>query len=252
MLLKIRGIIFLVLMITSMMLYCLVAVLGGIFLNEKKAYYTVTLWGRWVITLLKYVLGIGYKVQGAEYTPTQPCVVLSKHQSSLDIFVLLRVFDPQTWVFKRELFRIPCFGWALWATKPIAIDRNAGRQALKLMIENGKKKLKNGFFILLYPEGTRTKPGKRGVYKSGGVLLAQKAGVDIIPVAINTGLFWQKGKGVINNGVVDIVVGQPINTDKKTTKEITAEVEAWIEENTLAITLEHPYYLKMKRNEETN
>lgn len=252
MLLKLRSYLFLFLMITAMMLYWPFPVIGRFILPEKAAYYVATLWGRYVTVLLKYVLGITYKIHGAENIPDTPCVVLSKHQSALDIFVLLTIFDPQTWVFKKELLNIPCFGWALAATKPIAIDRKAGRQALRIMVDRGKDKLKKGFWVLLYPEGTRVLPGKKGTYKSGGVMLAQKAGVDIVPVALNTGLFWQKSKGVVNNGVVDIVIGKPIATDKKDIKALTADVEAWIEENAAAITLQHPYYLAMKtnRNEE--
>lgn len=252
MLLKLRSYLFLFLMIISMMIYWPFPVLGRFVLPEKGAYYVATFWGRYVTVLLKYVLGITYKIHGAENIPDKPCVVLSKHQSALDIFVLLTIFDPQTWVFKKELLNIPCFGWALAATKPIAIDRKAGRQALKIMVDRGKDKLKKGFWVLLYPEGTRVLPGKKGTYKSGGVLLAQKAGVNIVPVALNTGLFWQKGKGIVNNGAVDIVIGKPIATDKKDIKALTADVEAWIEENAAAITLQHPYYLAMKtnRNEE--
>ncbi len=247
MILKLRSYLFLFLMIMGMVLYWPIPVLSRFLLSEKGAYYVTTLWGRYVLFLLKYVQGISYKVHNAENIPDTPCVVLSKHQSALDIFVLLTIFDPQTWVFKKELLNIPCFGWALAATKPIAINRNAGRQALKIMVEKGKDKLAKGFWVLLYPEGTRIKPGGKGTYKSGGVLLAKKAGVDIVPVAINTGLFWQKGTGVINSGVVDIVVGKPISTADKDIKALTADVEAWIEENALAITLKHPYYLKLNQ-----
>ncbi len=248
MLLKIRAYLFLFLMIAGMALYWPLPVLGRFVLSEKAAYYVATAWGRYVLFLLKYVLGITYQVHGADNIPATPCVVLSKHQSALDIFVLLTIFDPQSWVFKKELLSIPCFGWALAATKPIAIDRKAGRQALKMMVERGTQKLQNGFWVLLYPEGTRTKPGERGTYKSGGVLLAKKAGVDIVPVALNTGLFWQKGKGVVHNGVVDIVVGEPMSTADKDIKTLTADVENWIEKHALTITLKHPYYLQLKQD----
>ncbi|MBS9778304.1 MAG: 1-acyl-sn-glycerol-3-phosphate acyltransferase [Gammaproteobacteria bacterium] len=231
-----------------MAVYWPIPVFGRFVLSEKGAYYATTRWGIYVIWLLKYVMGITYRVHGSENIPDKPCVVLSKHQSALDIFVLLTIFDPQSWVFKKELLRIPCFGWAIAATRPIAIDRNAGRKALQKLIDIGTDKLKKGFWVLLYPEGTRTQPGVRGKHKSGGVLLAKKAGADIVPVALNTGLFWQKGKGAINNGVVDIVVGKPISTDSKGIKEITAEVETWIEERALEITLDHPYYLQLQKN----
>lgn len=246
MLLKLRGYLFLFLLILTMVLYWPFPVLLRFVLPERATYYVATFWGDIIMFLLKYVLGITPRISGAENIPKTPCVVLSKHQSALDIFVLLRVFKPQIWVFKRELLKIPCFGWALATTNPIAIDRSAGRKALKLMIERGTEKLKNGFWILLYPEGTRIIPGKKGVYKGGGMLLAKKTGADIVPVALNTGLFWQKGKGVVNNGEVDIVIGKPISTKDKEIKAITAEVESWIEENSLAITLNHPYYLAMK------
>lgn len=246
--LKIRSYLFIFLMVLGMAVYWPFPVLGRFVLSEKGAYYVATAWGRYVLWLLKYLVGITYKVHGAENIPDTPCVVLSKHQSALDIFVLLTVFDPQSWVFKKELLNIPCFGWALSATKPIAIDRKAGRQALKMMVDLGTEKLKKGFWVLLYPEGTRTKPGKQGAYKSGGVMLAKKAGVNIVPVALNTGLFWQKGKGAVNNGVVDIVVGEPIATDEKDIKTLTSEVETWIEKRALEITLQHPYYLKLQEN----
>lgn len=226
-----------------MMLYWPLPVFLRFILPEKATYYVATFWGDIILFLLKYVLGIRCRITGKENIPDTPCVVLSKHQSAMDIFVLLRIFKPQIWVFKRELLSIPCFGWALAATNPIAIDRKAGRQALKFMIERGTKKLKNGFWVLLYPEGTRTLPGEQGVYKSGGVWLAKKAEVPIVPVALNTGLFWQKGKGAVNNGIVDIVIGKPISTTDKEIKAITAEVEDWIETNAKAITLDHPYYL---------
>lgn len=245
-LLRLRGIIFVALIVVSMAIYWPIPVLSGLFLSEKKAYYITTAWGRFIIWLLKHFVGISVNVVGAENIPKKPCVVLAKHQSALDIFVLLTLFDPQTWVMKKELLYIPCFGWSLMATKPIAIDRSAGRQALARMIAIGTKKLQNGFWVLLYPEGTRTLPGTKGTYKSGGVLLAQKAGVDVVPVALNTGLFWQKHKGLINTGTVDIVIGKPIQTAERNTQDLTEEVAAVIEKNCQTITENHPYYLAMK------
>ncbi|PID63004.1 MAG: 1-acyl-sn-glycerol-3-phosphate acyltransferase [Gammaproteobacteria bacterium] len=246
MLLKLRAYVFIVILILSMLIYWPVPVIASLFCSERRTYDLAVAWGNCVRWMIKIIIGIDYRVHGRENIPDQPCVVLSKHQSALDIFVLLPIFQPQTWVMKRELFRIPCFGWVLRVTRPIAIDRSAGRQALKFMVEAGIEKLKKGFWIVLYPEGTRTLPGKKAKYKGGGVMLAQRAGVDILPVALNTGLFWQKGKGAVNNGIVDIVIGKPISCQDKNTKALTAEVEAWIEENSLAITLEHPHYLAMQ------
>lgn len=249
MLFKLRAYLFMFLMALSMILYWPMPVLAQFVLSEVNTYRIAALWGDIILFLLRYIVGIRVNVTGAEHLPNEPCVALSKHQSALDSFVLLRVFHPQTWVFKRELFKIPFFGWATMATKPIAIDRSAGRQALKFIIESGKAKLKKGFWVLIFPEGTRTLPGQKGTYKNGGVLLAQKAGVAVVPTALNTGLFWQKGKGIINSGTVNVVVGPPISTAGKDIKTLNAEVESWIEQNTAAITLNHPHYLKMLSDE---
>ncbi len=251
MLLKLRSYLLLFLSVVLLILYWPIPVLMRLFLSERQMYYVAVFWGRMILFLLKYVLGITYRVTGRENIPDTPCVVLSKHQSILDIFAWLSVFEPHTSPFKKELLNIPCFGWMLASTKPIAIDRKAGRQALNVLVKNGTEKLKKGIWVLLYPEGTRTLPGQKGNYKSGGALLAKKAGVDIVPVALNTGLFWQKGKGVLNNGVVDIVIGAPIATDEKDIKTLTNEVGQWIEENSLAITLNHPYYLTMQQEKLT-
>ncbi len=247
MILKLRSYLFLLLAIVSLILYWPIPVIMQFFVSEQTIYYIAIFWGRIVLFLLKYIMGITYRISGRENIPNKPCVALSKHQSALDIFVLLSLFEPHTSPFKKELLKIPCFGWMLASVKPIAIDRKAGRQALNVLVKQGTEKLKKGIWVLLYPEGTRTLPGQKGKYKSGGVLLAKKAGVDIVPVAINTGLFWQKGKGAINNGVVDIVIGKPMPTDEKDVKTLTNEVGEWIEENSLAITLNHPYYLKMQK-----
>ncbi|MPV85283.1 lysophospholipid acyltransferase family protein [Ostreibacterium oceani] len=244
MILKIRTSIAFTLAVVSLIIWTPVAILGGWVLPEKGAFYVATLWGRWVTFLVKHIVGIRYKVVGKANIPATPCVVLSKHQSMLDIFVLLMVFSPQAWVFKRELLRIPFFGWALAATKPIAIDRSAGRQAMSMLIEQGKRKLAAGFWVVLYPEGTRTKPGEKGTYKNGGVMLAKAAGVPILPVALNTGLFWEKGKGPINTGEVEIVIS-PLIMPNEEIRLITQQVEASIEENTAQITRQHPYYLAM-------
>ncbi len=252
MLLKLRSYVFLFLAILAMVLYWPIPVIMQFFVSEHTIYYIAIFWGRIVLFLLKYVMGITYRVSGRENIPDKPCVVLAKHQSALDIFVLLSLFEPHTSPFKKELLKIPCFGWMLASIKPIAIDRKAGREALNILVKQGIDKLQKGIWVLIYPEGTRTLPGQKGNYKSGGVLLAKKAGANIVPVALNTGLFWQKGKGALNTGVVDIVIGAPIATDEKDIKTLTNEAGEWIEENTLSITLNHPYYVAMKKEQPEN
>ncbi len=240
---KIRGVLLIFTMSITMIIYSPIPVIAQFFVSEKLSYHIATAWGLFTLKLIKYIGGVDYRITGKENIPKDACVVLSKHQSALDIFVLLAVFSPQTWVFKKELLKIPFFGWSVRATKPIPIDRSAGRKAMKDLIEIGSRKLKNGFWVVMYPEGTRVPPGERGVYKSGGIILAQRAGVDIIPVALNTGLFWKKGKGLQNTGVVDIVVGKKIVTKDRKTREVLEEVENSIEDSAAKIILNHPCYI---------
>ncbi len=250
---RLRGYLLYISVYIVLLLYWPISVLGGVFLPEAQAYKVATFWGRIALIILKYVAGVTCRITYEEALPKGATVVLSKHQSILDIFALLPVFKPQSWVLKRELFRIPFFGWALWATKPIAIDRAAGRKSLMDMITMGTEKLKKGYSVVIYPEGTRSKPGKKAKYKTGGVALAKRAGFDITPVALNTGLFWDKKKGLINTGTIDIIIGKRISTKEGTTKEISDKVEAWIEKNSLAVTLNHPNYIEMQsQNEEKN
>ncbi len=245
MLLKLRSYVLIILIIVSMIIYWPVPVLTGVFGSSKQTYKMSALWGRWVMFLLRYLVNIDYRVQGRENVPDSPCVMLSKHQSAIDIFIFMDIFDYQTWVFKKELLNIPFFGWMLKANKPIAIDRSQGRKALQFVMQRGKEKLEEGFCVSLYPEGTRTLPGQRGNYKSGGVMLAKRAGVDIVPIALNTGLFWQKGRGLVNSGTVDIIIGEPISTKDEDIKTLNDKIANWIEEQSLAVTLEHPHYLSM-------
>ncbi len=153
--LKLRSYIFLFLAILALVLYWPIPVIMQFFVSEHTIYYIAIFWGRIILFLLKYVMGITYQVSGRENIPDKPCVVLAKHQSALDIFVLLALFEPHTSPFKKELLKIPFFGWMLASVKPIAIDRKAGRQALNVLVQQGTEKLKKGIWVLLYPEGTR-------------------------------------------------------------------------------------------------
>jgi 1-acyl-sn-glycerol-3-phosphate acyltransferase len=146
----------------------------------------------------------------------------------------------QAWVLKRELMWIPVFGWALAAVKPIAIDRKAGRKAMKQVVEQGQACLAEGRNVIIFPEGTRTAPGERRRYNAGGALLAAKAEVPVIPIAHNAGVFWARRGLKKHPGTIQVVIGEPIPTEGKHASDIMAEIEAWIEgvQETLPMTLE--------------
>ncbi|GAB6039941.1 lysophospholipid acyltransferase family protein [Endothiovibrio diazotrophicus] len=181
------------------------------------------------VASLKWLCGVGYRIDGLENLPAGPGVLLSKHQSAWETLAFQKFFPPHSWLLKRELIWIPFLGWGLWMMRAIAIDRSAGRKALKLLIEKGKKRLQQGQWVMIFPEGTRVPPGTRGTYHQGGAVLASKAAVPVVPIAHNAGQFWPKGSFLKYPGTVRIVVGPAIDPAGKSSSEITREVEEWIE-----------------------
>lgn len=112
---------------------------------------------------------------------------------------------------------------------PIPLDRRSGRRALENLVEAGRDRLDRGLWVVLFPEGTRVSPGKRGRYRVGGAVLAALTGHPIIPIAHNSGSFWPRKSLSIHPGVIDVVIGPPIPTQGRKPDEILAEVEDWIE-----------------------
>jgi 1-acyl-sn-glycerol-3-phosphate acyltransferase len=139
------------------------------------------------------------------------------------------LFIPAVFVLKKELLKIPFFGWGLFALRMVAIDRNAGRQALRQMLEQGKDRLKSGIWIIVFPEGTRVPPGEKIPYKPGAAYLALKIGVPVVPVAHNAADCWPRKSLLIRPGTITISIGPAISTIGKSDAEINAAVETWIE-----------------------
>lgn len=179
--------------------------------------------------LLKIFCGIDFKVEGRENLNVKTAIILSKHQSTWETLAL-HSFTPYVhWVFKRELMYIPVFGWALALTDPIGINRGAGRAAIKQLITEGKKKLDAGKWMILFPEGTRTAPGKTKKYKIGGALLAEKSGYPVIPIAHNAGEFWPRHSFMKWPGTISVIIGPAIESKGRSAEEINKEVFDWIE-----------------------
>ncbi len=187
-------------------------------------------WGQTNLWLMKRILGLDYRIVGSENLPQEAAIVMSKHQSAWETIALRGILKPeQSWVLKRELMWIPIFGWALASVPNIAINRKAGRKAVKQIVERGTWALQKGRLIVIFPEGTRTRPGERHKYGIGGGLLAEKSGYPVVPIAHNAGLFWPKRSLLKYPGTITVVVGETIDSHGKKASEITREVEAWIE-----------------------
>lgn len=179
--------------------------------------------------LLKVFCGIDFEVRGKENLNHKTAIILSKHQSTWETITLHSILPLVRWVFKRELMFIPVFGWALALTDPIALNRGAGRAAINQLVSKGTKKLNDGKWIIMFPEGTRTAPGKTHKYKIGGALLAENSGYPVIPVAHNAGEFWPRHSFIKWPGTISVVIGPAIETKGRSANEINEEVFNWIE-----------------------
>ena len=186
-------------------------------------------YARFNVWWLEKTCNIRYEVSGREHIPAANGIVLCKHQSAWETLALQLIFPAQVMLLKRELLWIPFFGWALALLEPIAIDRSAGRKAMKQLIEQGKKKLAAGRWVIIYPEGTRTAPGSRGKYAPGGALLAQYSGYPVVPVAHNAGEFWPRRSFLKRPGTIRLVIGPVIDPRGLKAQAINQQAEDWIE-----------------------
>ncbi len=192
-------------------------------------YRFVRTWAILNLWWLRITCRLSYEVRGRENIPAGPAIIMCKHQSTWETLVLQEIFPPQVWVLKRELMRVPFFGWGLALLEPIAINRDAGRKAVKQLIEEGKARLARGRWVVIFPEGTRIAPGQRGRYRQGGALLAEKTAMPVVPVAHNAGEFWPRHGFIKRPGKIQLVIGPPITSEGRTAPTILRETEAWIE-----------------------
>ncbi len=179
----------------------------------RASYIFGRLWSRLNGLYLRLICGIDYEVIQKGKLPEGPAVYLAKHQSAWETIIFPSIFPPYMWVLKRELFYIPVFGWCLKALGHIGIDREMGIKSLKQINEEGNRLLKQGFCIIIFPEGTRVAPGEMGEFNPGGVSLAIKAGVPIVPVTHNAGIFWRRKEFAKRPGKITVVIDEPIPTE---------------------------------------
>ena len=198
-------------------------------LARLTRYRIITTWSRLNTGAAALICGIRYRVIGAHNVPREPCVILSKHQSAWETMALQTIFPPQVWVMKRELLWIPFFGWGLAMLSPIAINRGAGAHALRRMAEQGRERLAAGFYIVIFPEGTRVAPGTRGTYNPGGAWLTVKTGALALPVAHNAGACWRKNAFIKRPGLITVSIGKPIAPQGLSAAELNQRIEEWIE-----------------------
>jgi len=208
--------------------YALIA-LATFPLPRLARYRVISGWSRLVVRLARAICGIRWRVEGREYLPAKPAVILAKHQSAWETLAFQEIFPPQVLVLKKELLWIPFFGWGLALMSPIAIDRANGRAALRDIARRGRERLAQGFWVVIFPEGTRVRVGEKRAYQQGGAWLAAQCGVPVVPVAHNAGRLWPRNAFFKRAGLVTVRIGPPIPTAGRGAKHVSADVETWIE-----------------------
>jgi 1-acyl-sn-glycerol-3-phosphate acyltransferase len=204
-------------------------------------YATANLWVRAVLWMLRIICGLSYEVQGRENIPERAGLILCKHQSAFETIMLQAVFPPVVFVLKRELLRIPVWGWAMATQDPIAIDRKAKTKAMKQILRDGEARIRDGRWVVLFPEGTRVAPGQAGHYGSSGGILARRTGCSVVPVAHNAGEYWTKNGFLKFPGVIKVRIGPPLDGSALSAAEINEKARSWIEAEMSAITGFGPY-----------
>jgi len=211
----------------------LALVLISVGVGRTPLWWFAVNWFRVVIWGTRVFLGIQVQVKGMEHLPqgeTSPAILLSKHQSTLETLLLPTLMPhPLAFVFKRELLRIPFFGWSMARMDMIHIDRGSRAKALKQVVAQGKVLLAQGVWIIMFPEGTRIDRGQRGTYQTAGTRLAVETGAPVIPIAVSSGKCWPRQGFTKYPGVVQVSIGQAIPSVGREPKELMREVEAWIE-----------------------
>lgn len=199
-------------------------------------------WSRLLLWTLKNIIGLKYEVHGREHIPAQPAIIAAKHQSGWETLALQEIFPLQIYVAKKELFKIPFFGWGLKIAKTIGIDRKAGAQATAQLLAQGMARKQEGFWIAIFPEGTRVAAGTRGKYRQGAAKMAKMFEMDMVPVAHNSGEYWPRNSFLKYPGTIQVVICAPISHQSGSEAELTAECERRIEAEQSKITGQGPCY----------
>lgn len=242
-----KSLLYIGFMVTTVLLYALSIVL--LFWAPYAWRYRVAqAWCRLQLNTLKYFIGLDYVIEGRENIPEHAGVVYWKHTSSWETFLTLPMWHRQCWVLKHELTFIPIFGWALKLIEPIAIDRKGGGSAVRQVLEQGRRKIADGCWINIFPEGTRVPADSTKRYGFSGALLAKDTNTPILPIAHNAGDLWPRHSVLKRKGKITVRIGPPIFPEGKTPEEINKEAQAWIEGEMIKIS--SAYQRRIEREKE--
>lgn len=210
---------------------CLVGAYMGLcfWLPYRSQFAIARSWARALLWMLEKICGLSYTVIGREHVPAGNHIVMSNHTSAWETVAQFVLFPPQVWVLKRELLWIPFVGWGLMRLRPISINRGAAHRAVNQVVAQGKARLADGLWVIIFPEGTRVTGGETRKFGISGALLATTTGKLVVPLAHNAGDFWVR-RGIIKKpGVIRVVIGKPIESAGKDPRQLNDEVRVAIE-----------------------
>jgi len=224
-----RSLVFYIGYLGSGLLASFLACILGPFMSLNSRLKFFSIWPRFANWFLYVTCNIKLIVEGEENMPTQPCVIVSNHQGQWETFSMQYLFHPLCTLLKKELLYIPLWGWAMSMLKPIAINRGKPKEAILQTLDEGSKRLEEGLFVLLFPEGTRVEKGKVGNYARSSFELAKRNNVKVLPICHNSGDCWPAHKFIKHSGTIKLFIGEPIEVvDSKKSAE---EVRVWTEKN---------------------
>ena len=224
-----RSSIFYIGYISSGVLASLIACIVGPFIGLDKRLKLFAIWPRFANWFLNFTCDIEVEVIGRENLPNEPCVIVSNHQGQWETFSMQYLFHPLCTLLKKELLYIPFWGWAMKMLNPIAINRDKPKEAILQTLEEGSKRLKEGMYVLLFPEGTRVKAGRVGNYARSSFELAKRNKVKILPLCHNSGDCWPAHKFIKHPGKIKLIIGEPFFVEDS--KDSANEVKGWVEKN---------------------
>ena len=231
----VRSVLYVVMLGVTVVPWALAVMVLGLFVRGDPVYWLCVGWLRVAVVGARLICGVRWRVHGMEHLPTASeeraaVVLLAKHQSAWETFAFpVLMPHPLAYVFKRELLKVPFFGWAMARMDMIHIDRTRRTEAWNRVARRGAELMALGHWVIMFPEGTRTARGSQGEYKSGGPRLAIAAGRPVVPIAVTSARCWPRKSFVLRPGTIDVSIGRPIDSAGRRPDELTREVEAWIE-----------------------
>jgi 1-acyl-sn-glycerol-3-phosphate acyltransferase len=212
--------------------YAIFFVIACLFLPFRGRFALARVWGRVILAVLRWTCRLDYRVEGTEHLPAGNHVVLMKHSSSWETAAQAVLIPPQVWVLKRELTWIPFVGWGIRQLHAIAVRRGStGPAAVRDVIAQGQRRLAEGVWVVVFPEGTRMPQGQTRKYGASGAMLAAAAGKLIVPIAHDSGYYWPRRGLMKRAGTIRVVIGPPIVAEGRNPRDVNAQAQQWIEEH---------------------